>query len=135
MTRRTTTMATILIVDDQPEARRPLAKLLKQEGYKVLTAGDAYAAMATAKRLRPDLILLDVMIPPMDGLTLLMLLRDDPCGRDIPVIVLTGLEDENTAARARHLGVREFLVKSHFSAEELLDAVRRQVPQPETTQG
>jgi sigma-B regulation protein RsbU (phosphoserine phosphatase) len=127
-------MATILVVDDEAEARRPLAKLLKHAGYKVLCAADAYAAMASAKRFRPDLILLDVMIPPMDGLTFLMLLRDDPSGRDTPVVVLTGLADQNTAERAQQLGVKEYLVKSHYSPDDLLDAVRRHISQPQTTQ-
>jgi DNA-binding response OmpR family regulator len=122
-------MATILVVDDQEESRRPLARLLRLEGHKVLTAADAYVAMATAKKARPDMILLDVMIPPMDGLTFLMLLRDDPHGRELPVIVISGLTDENTCARARELGVKEHLVKTQFTPDELLAAIRRHVPQ------
>lgn len=121
-------MATILVVDDQVESRRPLARLLRLEGYTVVTAGDAYVAMATAKKTRPDMILLDVMIPPMDGLTFLMLLRDDPHGRELPVIVISGLDDENTCARARELGVKEHLVKTQFTPQQLLDIIRQYVP-------
>lgn len=117
-------MPTILVVDDQPESRRPIEALLRAEGYAVLSADNAYAAMAVAKRRRPDLILLDVMIPPMDGLTFLMLLRDEVGGRDLPVIVISGLSDGFTATRAKDLGVRAYLVKSCFEPHELLALVR-----------
>lgn len=118
-------MRKVLLVEDQAETRRPLARLLRQEGYDVLTAADAYAAGAAVRNDHPDLILLDVGIPPMDGLTLLTLLKDDPQVPKIPVIMVTGLTDEHTQARAQALGVKEYLVKSQFAPEELLSAVRR----------
>ena len=72
----------------------------------------------------PDLILLDVMIPPMDGLTFLMRLREDIKSRETPVIVVSGLSDPQTTARANELGVKLLLVKTQFSPKELLDAVK-----------
>lgn len=117
-------MPTILVVDDQTESRRPIEALLRAEGYEVVSAGDAYVAMSAAKRRRPDLILLDVMLPPVDGLTFLMLLRSEAEGRELPVIVVSGLDDEFTARRARDLGVKAFLVKSCFEPRELLTLVR-----------
>src|SRR6266550_5440306 len=98
-------MPVILVVDDEPEDRKPLAKLLRTKGYQVLTASNAFEAMAAARRDDPDLILLDVAIPPMDGLTFLMLLRESDVGRDTPVIVITGMSDENTLSRAHSLHV------------------------------
>jgi len=85
--------------------------------------------LPSPKHSNPDLILLDVMIPPMDGLTFLMRLREDPRGRTIPVIVVSGLSDPQTVARAKELGVREHLVKTQFTTEELLDAVKRNIRQ------
>jgi CheY-like chemotaxis protein len=123
-------MATVLVVDDDAETRKALAALLRREGYKILHAGDAYAAMGAAKKHHPDLMLLDVMIPPMDGLTFLMLLRQDQDQRDTPVILLTGLSDANTVARARDLGVKDHLVKGDYTPEQLLEAVRRHVRPP-----
>jgi len=77
-------MSTILLVDDTPEDRRPLAKLLRTRGYNVITAINAFEAMAAVSAKIPDLILLEFMIPPMDGLTFLMLLRDSAVGRNTP---------------------------------------------------
>jgi twitching motility two-component system response regulator PilG len=119
---------TILVVEDSAQSRKPLVKLLQLEGYKVIPAVNAFEAMAGAKKSRPDLVLLDVMIPPMDGLTFLMLFREDPHGRDVPVILVTGLQDDNTIARARDLGVKEYLVKSQFTPDELLSLIRKHLP-------
>src|SRR2546430_5435539 len=112
-------MATILVVDDQPEDRKPLAKLLKTKGFQVVAASNAFEAMAAAQRVNPDLILLDVAIPPMDGLTFLMLLREHPAGRDMPVIVITGMNDSNTLSRAHNLRVKDVLIKNEFTIPQL----------------
>ena len=117
-------MATILVVDDDPAARKPMARLLKMEGYDVVCAENAVVAMAEALGRPLDLILLDVSMPPMDGLTFLFLLRERSCGRDVPVIVLSGHDDANTIARARRLGVCEYLVKSTYRTPDLLDLIR-----------
>ena len=106
-------------------------KLLQLQGYTAVQASNAYEAMASAKRLHPDLILLDVMIPPMDGLTFLMLLRDEG-GEKIPVILITGLSDQQTMDRAQQLGVKEYLVKSTFSPQELIELIKKYIPQQES---
>ena len=67
------------------------------------------------------------MIPPMDGLTFLMQLRANPRSRDVPVVIVTGLSDAQTVARAAELGVREHLVKTQFTPQQLLDTVRKHV--------
>ena len=119
-------MATILIVEDIAATRRPMMRLLKAEGYAVITAVDAYAAASRLRNERPDLVLLDVGIPPMDGLTMLMLLRNEIGASEIPpVILVTGFDDDNTMARAKALGVKECLIKSHFEPEDLLAAIKR----------
>jgi CheY-like chemotaxis protein len=117
-------MATILVAEDNADARRPLVRLLKLEGYEVLIAVDAFEAMASAQRGNPDLILLDVGMPPIDGLTFLSRLRETPGGMNLPVILVTGLSDPLTRKRAEDLGVKEFLVKSQFTPDELLAKVR-----------
>jgi DNA-binding response OmpR family regulator len=118
-------MPSILLIDDAPEDRKPLAKLLRSKGYDVITAQNAFEAMAAAQRSDPDLILLDVMIPPMDGLTFLMLLRESAVGRDTPVIVITGLDDANTLSRAQALHVKEILIKNEFEIPRLLELVEK----------
>ena len=118
-------MATILVAEDNDAARRPLVRLLKAEGYEVLSAPTAFEAMAIAQRGDTDLILLDVSMPPIDGLTFLSRLREMPGGDSIPVILVTGLSDELTHRRAEELGVKEFLVKSQFEPAELLELVKK----------
>lgn len=118
-------MALILVVDDHADTVKPLIRLLQQEGYTAIGASNAFEALGAAQNSKPDLILLDVMIPPMDGLTFLMRLREDPAGRAIPVIVVSGLSDPQTVARAKELGVREHLVKTQFSPDDLLNAIKR----------
>src|SRR5438270_4655690 len=118
-------MATILVVEDNDDARRPLVRLLKSEGYEVLTATTAFEAMAAAQRGNPDLILLDVSMPPIDGLTFLSRLREMPGGNQIPVIVVTAMSDDLTHRRAEELGVKEYLVKSKFEIDELLELVKK----------
>jgi len=122
-------MPTILVVDDHGPTRRPLVRLLQLEGYKVVSAADAFEATTMAKRNLPDLILLDVMIPPIDGLTFLMLLRQEGPQFQVPVILVTGLNDSQTAERARELGVKDYLVKSQFTLEELIRLVKKYIPQ------
>ncbi|MGE5610416.1 MAG: response regulator [Bacillota bacterium] len=118
-------MPTILVVEDEAATRRPLARLLRNEGYTVATAVNAYEAMAGIRTLKPDLILMDVGIPPMDGLTCLMLLQqEDPANR-IPVILVTGFSDENTIARGQQMNVKAHLVKSQFTVDELMGLVRK----------
>jgi len=118
-------MPTVLVVEDQAETRRPLAKLLRQEGYNVATAINAYEAMAAIRTACPDLVLMDVGIPPIDGLTCLMLHRQENPACEVPVILVTGFSDDNTIARAQQLGVKAHLVKSQFSPEQLLELVRQ----------
>ena len=121
-------MSTILIVEDDAHTRRALARLLEQAGYHTIQAEDAHAAMAHARRQKPDLILLDVMIPPMDGLTFLMLLRDALGASSIPTILLTGLSDENTYARAQQMGVKAYLTKADYAPAQLLAVIRQYAP-------
>jgi CheY-like chemotaxis protein len=125
-------MATILVVDDDPAARKPMTRLLQMEGYDVVCACDAFTAMAQAMNRHPDLILLDVAMPPMDGLTFLFLLRERSYGRDVPVIVVSGQEDPKTIERARKLGVCEYLVKSQFKTSDLLELIREHCLKPVT---
>jgi CheY-like chemotaxis protein len=120
-------MPSILVVEDQVEARKPLVKLLKMEGYDVVGVASAFEALAAARHRRPDLVLLDVMIPQLDGLTFLMLLREDRNFRELPVVLLTGVADEHTMQRARELGVRDYLLKAQFSPEQLLGIVQRNI--------
>lgn len=120
-------MHTLLVVEDAAEVRRPLAKLLRQEGYNVITAIDAYSAAQAVRTSHPNLILLDVGIPPMDGLTMLTLLHQESPNYNIPVILVTAHGDEHTVTRGQQLGVKAHLLKSQYTPEQLLELIKQHV--------
>ena len=124
----------ILVVEDTQIVREPLGRLLSSEGYEVLSAADGSDAMAllydgVAAGGKPvDLVLLDVLMPRMDGVAFLQAMRADPRFRDTPVIGLTGISDTGRLARLRELGVKEIVHKVRFTFDGLLEEIRRHVP-------
>ena len=108
-------IARLLVVDDDEDLRRMLVSILSQEGYEVDQAPDASAAQALLARRRPDLLLLDIMMPEQDGLELLSTLR---AKGDVPVILLTGRGNEADRVLGLKMGADDYVVKP-FSAAEL----------------
>ena len=109
----------IMVVDDEPHIRRILQFLLEQEGYEVHQAANGEEALAMVDRIRPDLILLDVMMPKVDGFTVLGHLRGNFETRQVPVIMLTAKGDSAEKVRGLRGGANDYLTKP-FNQEELL---------------
>lgn len=112
-----------MLVDDSESDRTTLAKVLRRKGYEVITASGGREALEVLKTSAPNLIVLDVAMPDIDGLQLLSMLHENPTWRSLPVIMLTGVSDTLTIQRAEQLGAREYLVKAAFSVAQLLDIV------------
>jgi CheY-like chemotaxis protein len=89
--------ATVLIVDDQQRGREVLAQVLESEGYDIILSGDGGEAIRLARRSVPDLVLLDVMMPVMDGFEVCRHLRADPAVALVPIILVTPLDDQGVA--------------------------------------
>ena len=125
---------TILVVDDQPENIRVLVGLLGLQGHRVLAARDGPSALERLRRARPELVILDVMMPGMDGYEVCRRIRADGSLRHVPVIFMSALTD--TAARVRGLeaGAADFLSKP-FQQEEVLARVRTQLELGRLTRG
>jgi two-component system sensor histidine kinase/response regulator len=123
-------MPTILIIDDAAYNREPLARLLRLSGYSVVCAEGGRQALSALQHMPVDLILLDLMMPEMDGVALLRSLRRDPHLRSIPVVVVTSLRYGDQLEEARALGVRDVLLKADFMLDDLLDVVQRHVGGP-----
>ena len=118
----------ILVVDDLALARESVARLLEYEGYEAIRAANGREAWATLYNETPDLILLDLMMPAMDGITFLTQLRRSPLWKDLPVIVLTGKSDDNKlVSKAWDLEIKELIPKATFGFDELLSHVRKHV--------
>lgn len=110
------TLPTILAVDDEPKARNLLRNLLEIEGYRVLLAEDGPAALLAARE-QPDAVLLDLMMPGMDGFEVCRRLRADAKLADVPIIMLTALDDRASRLEGLEAGADDFLCKPFDSAE------------------
>jgi HD-like signal output (HDOD) protein/DNA-binding NarL/FixJ family response regulator len=114
----------ILVVDDTPICREPLVAVLKLQGFEGVGASSGREALEVAREATPDLILLDLDMPDLDGWAVLAALRANPTLAATPVILLTGFADREYVVRAAHLGVRGYLLKSRFSLEQALEKIR-----------
>lgn len=120
-------MAKILIVDDEPEVVFMLDLMLKNVGYEVVSAADGEAAIATALRELPDVILLDVNLPKKDGFEVCAALRAEPATRGVKIIMLTAAYDTvQDAQRGLRIGADEYVVKP-FLRDLLLHNIGRLV--------
>jgi two-component system cell cycle response regulator DivK len=106
-----TDASTILVVDDNPVNLKLTRVLLSSEGYAVRTANDAEEALAMLETLTPDLILMDIQLPGLDGLELTRILKRDPVRRDIVVIALTAYAMKGDEERARAAGCDDYITK------------------------
>ncbi len=110
----------ILVVEDEPALQDSLAYNLKRQGYQVQTVGDGGAALAAAREFQPDLIIMDIMLPGMDGLEITRLLRQEMA---TPVLMLTARADEIDRVVGLEIGADDYMTKP-FSMRELLARVR-----------
>jgi CheY-like chemotaxis protein len=117
-------MTTILLADDSILLRAANAAILTRAGYKVLTAGDGEEALQVVRQHRPDLVILDLMMPKLGGEQVLQALRKDAMTKYIPVIVLTSLYQKNEQ-RLRQAGASVFIEKSRLldKPQGLVDTV------------
>jgi CheY-like chemotaxis protein len=120
-------MRRILVVEDAPLNREAVSRLLKAAGYDVVVAANGAEALARLKEKPADLIVLDQMMPEVDGLTFLSGIRRFPKWKSLPVIMYTALKDKQSATRAEGLGVVEYHVKTELTGEQLVALVQKHV--------
>jgi putative two-component system response regulator len=113
----------ILVADDDPVNRSVAKEVLVREGYSVLEAGDGQDALDLVRRERPDVVLLDLQMPRLDGFEVCRVLKGDPATRLIPIVIITDLRDFTSKIRAVDLGADDFLSKP-FNSMELRTRVR-----------
>lgn len=113
----------ILLIDDEPELIKAVEIRLKSIGYEVALSYDGRAGIDKAKEIKPDLILLDLLMPIMDGYSAAKILKDDPETKHIPIIILTASQREDLKTRCRELGVTSFIMKP-FETSDLLMMVK-----------
>jgi DNA-binding response OmpR family regulator len=111
---------TILVVDDKASVRQLLEEYLSKQGFRVVTASDGENALYTARHETPELVLLDIMMPKMDGYQFLRLFRQE---RQTPVIIITAREEETDAVLGLDLGADDYIIKP-FRMRELMARIR-----------
>ena len=122
----------ILVVDDEPDAIELIRFNLKASGYEVLTAEDGEEALAKARKFSPDMILLDVMLPEIDGLEVCKILRRDPATASLPIIMLTAKASEIDRVLGLEFGADDYVTKP-FSPRELMLRVRNLLKRKESS--
>jgi CheY-like chemotaxis protein/HD-like signal output (HDOD) protein len=120
----------ILVVDDVPICREPIAASLRSEGYDVTCAADGREALVKIQNHIPDLLLLDVGLPQVDGLTLVERMRGRGIWQNLPILLLTAVAEKDYILRAQKLGIQGYLLKSNFSLAQLLARVVQLIGPP-----
>jgi len=114
----------ILIIDDEKDLSEALSEALKSEGYEVSQAGNGKEGLSMALSEHPDLILLDILMPEMDGHDLLKKLREDEWGKTAKVVVMTVLDTMDSVAEVLEEGVVDYVVKSEVSLVNTIEKVK-----------
>ena len=115
----------VLIVEDDVFLSQIYQKKFEMEGYKVSMADNGEKGLADAKKKKPAIVLLDILLPKMDGFMVLKQLKSDSDTKDIPVILLTNLGQKEDVDKGLEQGAVDYLIKAHFKPSEVVDKVRK----------
>lgn len=126
MSAETLSEATILIIEDNPTNMGILFNLLRKANFRVLTASDGEEGLNHARIAIPDLILLDVLMPGIDGFETCRLLKENPVTKDIPVIFMTALSETSEKLKGFELGAADYITKP-FQYDEVLARIRKEI--------
>jgi CheY-like chemotaxis protein len=121
-------MHKILIVDDTADARDILARLLRRHGISTLTAASGPSALSVIADQRPDLVILDLMMPEMDGIEVLQKLRGDPRFKALPVVMFTAVAGDLCLSQLASLGLSDVMIKGSVHGDELIQRIVRLLP-------
>jgi DNA-binding response OmpR family regulator len=117
-------MAKILVAEDDKLISNSLCDALKAAGYEPTAAYDGEEAVAKIKEILPDLVLLDIMMPKLDGISVLWELKANPDTAKIPVVVLTNIGDVETISKIVEAGANDYLLKSDQSVDDIMQKVK-----------
>jgi DNA-binding response OmpR family regulator len=120
-------MKKILIVEDEQALLDLLVEQFKSEDFDVISAVDGKQGLEKVKSVKPDLVLLDIIMPVLDGMSMLTEMRKNDWGKNVPVIMLTNLSDDEKVADCAEKGVYEYLIKSDWSMEDVVKKVRQKL--------
>lgn len=122
-----TTKIKILLIEDEEMLANMYEVKFQNEGFDITKALDGEEGLKKAKEIIPDLILLDIIMPKMDGFSVLKALKEDPKTKNAPVILLTNLGQEEDIARGKEMGSVGYLVKANITPAEVVEQVKKQL--------
>jgi len=114
----------ILFIEDESALQKTFGDFFEKEGFKLISALDGETGLELVEKEIPDLILLDLILPKIEGIEVLKKLRENPKTKEIPVIVLTNVDDFGKLEKSLELGVKSYLVKTDFTLEEVLQKIK-----------
>lgn len=115
---------TILIVEDEEFLRQLMVRNLTKNGYVVFEAIDGETGVEKVKKLKPDLVLLDIILPGIDGFEVLSKIKNDLDLALIPVIILSNLGQKQEIKKGLEMGAKDFLIKASFTPKEIIDKIK-----------
>ncbi len=115
----------VLFIEDESALQKTIGDVLKKQGYEIISAMDGAKGIRLAESETPDLILLDLILPKMDGFEVLRRLREGPKTRDIPIVILTNLERMEDVEKALELGAKTYLTKANYTIDEVVEKVKK----------
>ncbi len=118
-------MSKILIIEDDPFLADIYATKFGQEGFDIGMAADGESGFKKIEEERPDIILLDIVLPKMDGLEVLRRTKESPELKDIPIVLLTNLGQEEEVKRGLSLGAAQYLIKAHHAPGEVANIIKQ----------
>lgn len=121
-------MKKILFIEDEAALQKTFGDILSRAGYEVIPALDGEIGLSLAEEKKPDLILLDLILPKYHGLEVLEQLKGKEGTKEIPVIILTNLEGMEEIEKAIELGAKGYLVKAQYSLEEIVQKIKTVLP-------
>ncbi len=117
-------MAKILLIEDDKFLRELIIQKLGREGYEVAEAPEGEAGLLKMKEEKPDLVLLDLILPGIDGFEVLSRVKKDPDLKSIPVIILSNLGQRDDVQKGIDLGAEDYLIKAHFTPGEIVEKIK-----------
>ena len=120
-------MSKVAIIEDDLAISQMYRIKFESEGYDVETAGNGKLGLALCEHMKPDIVLLDLMMPEMTGDEMLVKLRKTPFGKDVPVIILTNMGEQEAPEVIKSLGVRRFIVKAEMTPRQVAELVKAEL--------
>jgi len=120
-------MKKILFIEDEQSLQKTFGDVLKKEGYKIISALDGEMGLRLVKSEKPDLVLLDLVLPKLHGLEVLEKIKKDPEIKNTPVIILTNIEGAKDVEKALELGATTYLVKTSYALEDIINKIKKTI--------